>query len=222
MRNLLQRHFDWIALNDRSYEFLFQRMGTDEVVSIDCETTGLNTKKDDIVSIAAVKIRRNRIHASEAFRVTVNPEAVLAADSIKIHQIRKQDVEVERPIRKVLPDLLRFIGNRPLVGYYIDFDVRMLNKDLFAMLNIGLQNPTFDVCDLYYDRKYGKAPPGTQIDLRFATLLADLGLPPRQAHDAFNDAMSAGEAYIVLSDLKARGIYLKRTTRSGPVHAPLG
>jgi DNA polymerase III subunit epsilon len=222
MRNLLQRHFDWIALNDRTYEFLFERMGTDEVVSIDCETTGLNPKKDDIVSIAAVKIRRHCILASQAYRVTVNPEVAIPASSIKIHQIRKQDVEIERPIRKVLPDLLRFIGNRPLVGYYIDFDVRMLNKDLFAMLNIGLQNPTFDVCDLYYDRKYGKAPPGTQIDLRFATLLDDLGIPPRQAHDAFNDAMSAAEAYIILTDLKARGVYLKRTQRAGPLHAPVG
>jgi DNA polymerase-3 subunit epsilon len=36
------------------YEFLFDDMGTDEVVAIDCETTGLNPKKDDIVSIAAV------------------------------------------------------------------------------------------------------------------------------------------------------------------------
>ena len=94
------------------------------MVSIDCETTGLNPKKDDIVTIAAVKIRGNKILTSEAFRVAVNPEAVLAANSIKIHQIRKKDVEEETPIRKVLPDLLQFIGNRPLVGYWIDFDVR--------------------------------------------------------------------------------------------------
>ena len=148
MRSFFQRQFDWIALNHRKYAFLFDKTGTYEVVSIDCETTGLNPKKDDIVTIAAVKIRGNKILTSEAFRVAVNPEAVLAANSIKIYQIRKKDVEEERPIRKVLPDLLQFIGNRPLVGYWIDFDVRMLNKDVFMMLNICLQNPMIDVCDL--------------------------------------------------------------------------
>ena len=34
MRSFFQRQFDWIALNDRKYAFLFDKMGTDEVVSI--------------------------------------------------------------------------------------------------------------------------------------------------------------------------------------------
>lgn len=222
MRSFFQRQFDWIALNDRKYAFLFDKMGTDEVVSIDCETTGLNPKKDDIVTIAAVKIRGNKILTSEAFRVAVNPEAVLAANSIKIYQIRKKDVEEERPIRKVLPDLLQFIGNRPLVGYWIDFDVRMLNKDVFMMLNICLQNPMIDVCDLYFDRKYGRAPPGTKLDLRFAAILEDLNLPPLQAHDAFNDAVSTAQMYVILTDMMKRGTRLKRPSTYEPIQSPLG
>lgn len=221
-RNILQRAIDWVQLNDRSYEFLFKRMGTDEVVSLDCETTGLNPKKDDIVSIAAIKIRGRRILTSEAFHVVVNPEARLPATAIKVHQLRKMDVEDERPIRQVLPDLLHFIGNRPLVGYWIDFDVRMLNNDVFRLLNIGLQNPHIDVCDLYYDRKYGNAPPGTRLDLRFATILEDLKLQPRTAHNAFDDAVSAAEMYLVLSDLKARGVRLKRSRVWDEPPSPLG
>jgi DNA polymerase-3 subunit epsilon len=222
MRGFLQRQFDWIALNDRKFAFLFDKMGTDEVVSIDCETTGLNPKKDDIVSIAAVKISNKRILTSEAYRVTVNPEAHMGGDSIRIHQIRKSDVEAERPIRKVLPDLLHFIGNRPLVGYWTDFDVRMINKDVFAMLNIGLQNPVIDVCDMYFDRKYGNAPPGTKLDLRFAAILEDLNLPPLQAHDAFNDAVSTAQMYLILSDLKARGQRIRRDRDWSQPQAPMG
>lgn len=222
MRSFFQRQFDWIALNDRKFAFLFDKMGTDEVVSIDCETTGLNPKKDDIVSIAAVKVRNKRILTSEAYRVTVNPEAHMGGDSIKIHQIRKADVEAERPIRKVLPDLLHFIGNRPLVGYWTDFDVRMINKDVFAMLNIGLQNPVIDVCDMYFDRKYGNAPPGTKLDLRFAAILEDLNLPPLQAHDAFNDAVSTAQMYLILSDLKARGVRIRRDRDWSQPQTPVG
>lgn len=222
-RPYLMRQIDWIQLNDRSYEYLFDKLGTDEVVSIDCETTGLNPKKDDIVSIAAIMIRGKRIMTSEAFQIRVNPEANLAADSIKIHQIRKKDVEDERPIRKILPDLLKFIGNRPLVGYYIDFDVRMLNKDIFMMLNICLQNPLIDVCDIYYDRKYGNAPPGTLLDLRFAAIMEDLQLPPLQVHDAFNDALLAAEMYLHLSDMKAKNTRIKRSREwELPPQSPLG
>lgn len=222
-RPYLMRQIDWIQLNDRSYEFLFDKLGTDEVVSIDCETTGLNPKKDDVVSIAAIMIRGKRIMTSEAFQIRVNPEANLAANSIKIHQIRKKDVEDERPIRKILPDLLKFIGNRPLVGYYIDFDVRMLNKDIFMMLNICLQNPLIDVCDIYYDRKYGNAPPGTLLDLRFASIMEDLQLPPLQVHDAFNDALLAAEMYLHLRDLQTKNTRIKRSREwELPPQSPLG
>jgi DNA polymerase III subunit epsilon len=222
-RPYLMRQIDWIQLNDRSYEFLFDKLGTDEVVSIDCETTGLNPKKDDVVSIAAIMIRGKRIITSEAFQIRVNPEANLAADSIKIHQIRKKDVEAERPIRKILPDLLKFIGNRPLVGYYIDFDVRMLNKDIFMMLNICLQNPLIDVCDIYYDRKYGNAPPGTLLDLRFAAIMEDLQLPPLQVHDAFNDALLAAEMYLHLRDMQTKNTRIKRSREwELPPLSPLG
>ncbi len=211
MRSVLLRQFDWLALNDRKYEFLFERMGTDEVVSVDCETTGLDSKLDDIVSIAAIKIKNRRILTSAAFEVTVNPEAKMKAAAIKVHQIRQSDTADEEPIRKILPDFLRFIGNRPLVGYWIDFDVRMINKPLFRMLNIGLQNPLIDVCDLYYDRKFGKAPPGTKLDLRFAAIQEDLDLPVLQAHDAYNDAVSTAQMYLILTDMKARGVRLKRS-----------
>lgn len=222
MLRLIRRKLDWMALNDRAYEFLFDRLGDEEVVSIDCETTGLNPRKDDIVSIAAVKIRGRRILTSSAFYVKVKPRADLSGSSIKIHQITKSDVAGERPVGAVLPDFLRFIGNRPLVGYWTSFDVRMLNKEVFRMLNTPLQNPTIDVSDMYYERKYGKAPPGTKIDLRFASILDDLMLPPLQAHDALNDAVSTAQMYLMLKDLKERGVYLKRTRDVVQSAMPLG
>ena len=43
-------------------------------------------------------------------------------------------------MRHVMPELLRFIGNRPLVGYWIAFDASMLNKHVFRLLNIRLPN----------------------------------------------------------------------------------
>jgi DNA polymerase III subunit epsilon len=222
MPNLLRRMFDRIALNDPSYAFLFAEPSGDEVVSLDCETTGLDPRVDDIVSIAAIPITGTRIRTSEAFRAVFKPEAVLEGSSIKIHHLRKQDVEHGRHIRHVLPQLLRFIGNRPLVGYWIGFDVAMLNKHVSKLLNIRLPNPQFDVSDLYYDRKYGNAPAGTAIDLRFAAILDDLGLPRLPAHDAFNDAVMAAQAYVVLNDMRSRGVRLKRQPSTRSLQMALG
>ena len=222
MLSYIKRRLAFMALKDRNYEFLFDAMGDEEAVSIDCETTGLDPRKDDIVAIAAVKIRGRRILTSEAFSVRVKPSADLGANSIKVHQIRNLDVADHGPIHDELPGFLRFIGNRPLVGYWISFDVRMLNKEIFKMLNIRLQNPTIDVCDLYYERKYGNAPPGTEVDLRFAAIIEDLAIPPLQAHDAMNDAISTAQMYLILKDMKARGAYLKRTRNRNHPMPPAG
>jgi len=210
MRHFLRRVYDRQMLKDRSYAFLFEPPPEDEVVAVDCETTGLNTRKDDIVSIAAIRIKGSRILTSEAFRVSVRPTARMADEAIKVHQIRKSEAEQGWAIRDVLPGFLKFIGSRPLVGYWIDFDARMLNKDVQKFIQIKLPNERVDVCNLYYERKYGNAPPGTKLDLRFASILKDLNLPPLQAHDAFNDALSTAQMYLVLRDMKSRGVYLKR------------
>jgi DNA polymerase-3 subunit epsilon len=220
MLDKIRRGLDRIALNDRSYKFLFQRQDTDEAISLDCETTGFDPWVDDIVSVAAIPIKGSRIDTSRAFQAVIRPDAAMGAESIKVHQLRRKDVEHGRAMSDVLPELLHFIGNRPLVGYWIDFDVRMLNKHVIRMLNIRLPNPQIDVCGLYYDRKYGNAPPGTQIDLRYAAILKDVGIPPLAAHDAFNDALGAAEMYVILNDLKARGVRIARD-HAGRLDLPL-
>jgi DNA polymerase-3 subunit epsilon len=210
MLGWFRRTVDRIVLRDRQYRFLFRHDDSGEAVSLDCETTGFDPWVDDIVSVAAIRIRGSRILASSAFRAVVRPEATMRASAIKVHQLRAQDVAEGRPIGDVLPELLRFIGARPLVGYWIAFDVSMLNKYLIEMLNIHLPNPLIDVSELYYDRKYGNAPPGTAIDLRYATILDDLGLPALPQHDAMNDALGAAEMYVMLEDMRARGIRIPR------------
>jgi DNA polymerase III subunit epsilon len=204
------RKIDRLLLADSNYSFLFESDTTGEVVSLDCETTGLDTLADDVISIAAIKIRGQRILTSEAFQVVLRPGAPMEASAMKVHQLREQDVAHGQTIRKVLPDFLRFIGSRPLVGYWIAFDVRMLNKYLFSLLNIHLPNPLIDVSELYYERKYAAAPPGTRIDLRYTSILADLKLPALPQHDAFVDAVGAAEIYLVLDDLRKRGVRLPR------------
>jgi DNA polymerase-3 subunit epsilon len=211
----LKRLWYRFRLRDPDYRHLLEPGPPDEVVSIDCETTGLDRKRDEIITIAAIKIRGDRILASQAYQVVVRPSVAIAPEAIKVHGLLEADVAHARPIHEVLPDLLHFIGGRPLVGYYVDFDAAMLNKHVRKFIGIGLPNPRIEVSGLYYNLKYGDAPPGTQVDLTFARILEDMKLPLFNQHDAFADALMTAMIYVGLKDLAARGAQIPRPRHKG-------
>jgi len=222
MLNRLQRLIYRATLDDPTYAFLFTPGPPDEVVSLDCETTGLNPRVDDIIAVAAVVIRANRILISERFEAIVRPEANQGSHSIKVHQLRETDVRQGQHMDDVLPNLLRFIGGRPIVGYYVDFDMRMLNKYVASRLRSKLPNPRIEVSAMYYAAKYKGAAPGTPLDLKFASILSDLGIPSFGQHDALNDALMTAMIYLQLRDLQERGIRLHRARSHQGLDAPIG
>jgi DNA polymerase III subunit epsilon len=197
-------------LRNPAYDFLFDRGPESEAMVIDCETTGLDRRRDDIVSIAAVPIRGSRILASAAFQAVVRPQARMREDAIKIHGLRESDVAGGQSMADVLPELLRFIGGRPLVGYYLEFDVAMLNRHVRKLLGVGLPNPCIEVSALYYDCKYGDWPPDVQFDLGFDAMMRDLDLPIFGRHDAYSDALMTATAYLALRERIERGLRLPR------------
>ncbi|HMC14083.1 MAG TPA: 3'-5' exonuclease, partial [Albitalea sp.] len=172
----------------------------------DCETTGLDLRRDRIISIGAVRIVGNRLLTSQRFEALVRPERALKPDSVRVHRLRERDVAQGEAAETAVRRLLHFIGSRPLVGYYLEFDLAMLNRVVRPMLGVNLPQPTIEVSSMYYDVKNRKLPPherdGT-IDLRFASMMAELGLPQRAAHDALNDAVMAGLAFLKLRRLLA-------------------
>jgi DNA polymerase-3 subunit epsilon len=217
----IKRLLHQATLSDQSYRFMFDRAPDDDFVVIDCETTGLNTRTDDVVTIAAIKVRGNRILTSEHFEAVVHPDSEMGPEAIKIHRLRRSDVETAPIVWKVLPSFLRFIGARPLVGYYVDFDIAMLDKYILPLVGIELPNERIEVSRLYYDRKYGDAPPNTSIDLSFAAILRELCIPSLGQHDAFNDALMTAMMFVQLRDLTERGVRIARQ-RTSPVFNPTG
>ncbi|MGM0533096.1 MAG: 3'-5' exonuclease [Campylobacterota bacterium] len=187
-------------LKDAKFDFLFDPYKGGEYVCFDCETTGLDPKKDDIISIGAVKIQNSRVLTSQKFERFVKPKTKLQAESIKIHHIRQCDVEDAKDIDEVIEEFLYFIGNRPLVGYYLEFDVAMINKYVKPRLGIKLPNKQLEVSAIYHDKKIGLIPQGV-IDLRFDSIMKDLGLPILGKHDAINDAVMTAMMFVKLQSV---------------------
>jgi DNA polymerase-3 subunit epsilon len=217
LRNLFYR----ATLADHTYRFLFEPGPADEVLVLDCETTGLNPRIDEVIAVAAIVIRGNRIVTSEAYKALIRADRVPTSESIKVHRLRARDVAGGRPVHEVLPELLRFIGGRPIVGYYVDFDVRMLDRYVLRYIEAKLPNRRIEVSEIYYALKYGGAPPGTVLDLRFQSILADLGIPSLEQHDAFNDALMTAMMYVQLRDMRQRGARIGRE-RAVRQEAPIG
>ena len=203
----LQRAWMLQHLADVRYRFMWDDPPPDEWVSLDCETTGLNTRSDEIIAISAVRIQGDRILTSQRLELLVRPERAVSADSIRVHRLRGQDVAGGLPAQEAVQQLLHFIGSRPLVGYYLEFDVAMLNRVLFPLLGVPLPQQQIEVSALYYDYKFRQLDAHQKdrsIDLRFATLMRDLALPEREAHNALNDAVMAALAFIKLRHLLGR------------------
>ena len=193
-------------LANDNYRFMFEPPPPDEWVALDCETTGLDRRRDEIVSIGAVRIVGSRVLTSERLELLVRPEKRhVSAEAVKVHRLREQDVAQGIAPEAAMAQLMRFIGSRPLVGYYLEFDVAMLNRVVWPMLGLRLPQPKIEVSALYYEWKNRQLPAhergNRNVDLSFATMMADLELPMREAHDAMNDAVMAALAFTKLRRL---------------------
>jgi len=193
----LKRNFNRSKLKDEDYAFLFDEDSQDEMVVFDTETTGLEPKKDDILSIGAVILKDDTIVTSKTFEVFLKPSKEISEKSITIHNIRPCDLDNAQDVKEGIDAFLRFIGSRPLIGYYLEFDVAMINKYIQPWLGIKLPNEQIEVSSLYFDKKINIIPQGN-IDLRFDTIMRNLNIPNMGQHNAVNDAIMTAMMYLKL------------------------
>ena len=185
-------------LKDAAFGHLADPYDGDELVSIDCETTGLDVKRDQILSVGAIKVKGDAILTSQRLDFLVRPKEPVSERTILVHHIRPVDLAGAVPVDDAIRRVLAFVGARPLVGYYLEFDVAMLDKHVRPLIGVGLPNRRIEVSSLYYDWQARQVPPGANIDLRFETIRQRLDLPRRAAHDAFNDALLTAMMYLRL------------------------
>jgi len=194
------RNLNRKKLKDEKYSFLFDKPIENEYVCLDCETSGLNPRKDEILSIGAVHIKDNKILMRKTFNIFVKPSKNIAAESIKIHRIRPIDLENAVDPQIAVLELLEFIGNRPIVGYYIKFDIAMISKYTKKYLGIKIPNETIEVSSMYYKTRK-KTSEYEFIDLKFDTIMKNLNIPTLGKHDALNDAIMTSMMFLKLRNM---------------------
>ncbi|MBR9828793.1 MAG: 3'-5' exonuclease [Oceanospirillales bacterium] len=176
---------------------LFERYQGDEVVSLDCETTSLDVKKAEILSIGAVRVKGRKVITSERLDIKLKPPKSLSGDSIKIHKIRASDLADGIELDDALEQVLAFVGNRPILGYYVNFDIRMLDKFIRPQYGFGLPNKAIELSHVYHDIIKWKHI-GGDVDLRFDTIAGKLDIPILERHTALGDAITVALMYVRL------------------------
>ncbi|SEG58364.1 3'-5' exonuclease [Marinobacterium lutimaris] len=176
---------------------LFESYSGDEVVSLDCETTSLDVSKAEILSIGAVRIKGQKVKTSDRLDIRLKPPASLTGESIKVHKIRATDLSDGIELDEALDKLLAFIGNRPILGYYVNYDIRMIDKFLRPKYGFGLPNKSIELSHVYHDIIKWKHV-GGDVDLRFDTIASKLDIPIIQRHTALGDAITVALMYVRL------------------------
>ena len=98
------------------------------IVAIDIETTGLDENREAIIEIAAVKFKGNRIEDEWSSLINPNrhvPEFITGLTGIDDAMLRQAP-----HIRDVSHELEAFVGDAPIVGHNVRFDVGFLQKQI--------------------------------------------------------------------------------------------
>ena len=166
------------------YLLSFKSSASPYFVAFDCETTGLDIRKDRLLSIGAVRFTAERIQVHQSIELMVHQTKV-NHDTIAIHGILPSTTqEAELSEQDAVKQLLEFIGNSPLVGHHIRFDVAIIDQALKRMGLGKLKNKTYDTNLLFKQQKHYPVEQNISLD----DLCAHFQLKAENRHTALGDA----------------------------------
>jgi len=169
-----------------------------EFAALDFETTGLDLRRDAVVSFGVVPVRQGRIDLSQAIYQEVAPEVPLSHRSITVHHLRPMDLVDAPPLGDVIQDLRTSLEGRYLLTWSAEIEASLLARAFGGRVRRWLAR-TIDVLRLAVltDRLEGRDPPEGAYTL--GETVARAGLPQEEAHDALNDALMTAEMFLALA-----------------------
>ena len=195
-----------ILLRNRKYFKEFdQSKPLSEYTFVVCDTelTGLNKRRDEIISIGAVKIINLRLELSETFHQYIRPLNLEHTDSTLVHRITPEQLRKMPTIEEVLPEFIEFCGDALLVGHYVDLDITFLNRFALETLGGTLSNPSLDTMRLargYKEAKFMDSHGHTNLSTSYNLndLTHEFNLPEFKPHDALEDALQTAYLFLFL------------------------
>jgi DNA polymerase-3 subunit epsilon len=173
-------------------------------VVLDTETTGLDPRRDRIVTIGAVGVQGGEILLEDSFeallRVAHNTSAVT------VHGVTRDDSRHGLDEALALRLFLEYLKDGVIVGHHIQHDVQTLNAGYERHFGSQIENLCLDTMDLALHLEKDGAFAG-QERIRSFSLDALCGLfavVPHDRHTAAGDAFLTAQVFQRLLRLAAR------------------
>ena len=84
-------------------------------IVLDVETTGLDYKKERMIEFAAVRLENGVI--KDSYETLINPKQHIRKSSMAVHGITEEMVADQPTEEEVMPQILEFIGDYPIVAH---------------------------------------------------------------------------------------------------------
>jgi DNA polymerase-3 subunit epsilon len=121
-------------------------------VVLDVETTGLDTRHDHLLAIAAVALHFDGEQAAPRIALHDSFEAVLQResastdkDNILVHGIGVGAQRAGAPPPEVLRAFAQWVGAAPLIAFHAAFDQAMITRAMKSFVGQALPNPWLDL-----------------------------------------------------------------------------
>ena len=191
---------DWIKNINKEYPDFWKsylakfEVKSNRYVILSTETTGLNPKKDVILSFGAVAVIDDIIRIGDNFEVVILQYKYLHDNGLS------NEFLIESKLSKLaepqaIQALVDYIGNAVLVGHRIHFDIEMINDVLEKMECGKLKNEALDV-----EIMHQKLMDITNKSFSLEDLIKQYKLPLNERNSASNDAYSIALLFVKLKD----------------------
>lgn len=175
-------------------------LGNCRFVVIDTELSGLDRRRDFIVSIGAIKMTGGIIDLSTEFYRLIRPAGNMTNKSIEIHGITPGELEGQESIGEVLPDFLEFIKDSVLVGHFLHIDLMFLNAAVKQIYGKKMTNKAIDTHGLHewlYENghEFRKHYRGGSNETNLFSVARQYGISINKGHNALIDAFITAQLF---------------------------
>lgn len=162
----------------------------------DVEATGLDLRRDTLISFGSIVIRSGRIHWKTRFSVDIKPSRPMSIDAITVHGLRRQDLDAAPPLDQVAADIVSQLDGRVLVAHAAWVERAFLREPVRAA-GRRWKPAVVDTAALL--RATGLAPSGTGFEPDIEEAAERLGLCVHTPHQALGDALTTAEVFLAMA-----------------------
>lgn len=102
-------------------------MNKEEIfVAIDVETTGFSPFANELIEVSAIKYQGNK--KIDTFSTLIKPKLKIPYHITRITGITNDMVQNAPGVEEVMPELVHFVGDFPIVAHNADFDYKFIQN----------------------------------------------------------------------------------------------